>query len=58
MFSGICFLFHGINEDKGENTDHIIDTIKEEIDIEILPNDLDRLHLLETLKPGRKKDQQ
>ena len=40
-----CLLFHGIKEEKGENTDSIIiNTVKEEMDIEILPNDLDRSH--------------
>ena len=36
-----CLLFHGIKEEKGENTNSIIiNTVKEEMDIEILPNDL------------------
>ena len=40
-----CLLFHGIKEEKGEDTDSIIiNTVKEEMDIEILPNDLDRSH--------------
>ena len=40
-----CLLFHGIKEEKGEDTDCIIiNTVKEEMDIEMFPNDLDRSH--------------
>ena len=42
-------LFNGIKEEKDENTD----TMKEEIDIEIFSNDLDRLH--RTGKPKTQK---
>ena len=40
-----CLLFHGIKEEKDEDTDCIIiNTVKEHMDIEILPNDLDPSH--------------
>ena len=49
-----CLLFHGIKEEKGENTDNIIiNTVKEEMDIEIIANDLDRPH--RTGNPKTKK---
>ena len=40
-----CPLFNGIKEEKDEYTHRIIiNTLKKEMDIEILSNDLDRLH--------------
>ena len=40
-------LFHAIKEEKGEDTDSIkINIVKEEMDIEILPNDLDQSHCI------------
>ena len=37
-----CLLFHGIKEEKDEDTNSIIiNMAKEEIDLEILPNDWD-----------------
>ena len=37
-----CLLCHGVKEEKGEYTDSIIIyAVKEEIDIEILPNNLE-----------------
>ena len=40
-----CLLFHGIKEEKDEDTvSIIIIMVKEEMDIEILPNNLDRSH--------------
>ena len=37
-----CLLFHGIKEEKDEDTNSIIiNMAKQEIDLEILPNDLD-----------------
>ena len=40
---GNCPLFYGRKEEKGKDTDSIIiNMVKEEMDIEILPNDLDR----------------
>ena len=38
-----CLLFHVIKEEQGGDTDSIITkTIKEEMDIEVLANDIDR----------------
>ena len=38
-----CLLFHGKKEEKDDDTDSIIiNTVKEEMDIEIFPNYLDR----------------
>ena len=52
-----CLLFHGIKEEKGEDTDCIIiNTVKEEMDIEMFPNDLDRSHHIGNPKTKRKKD--
>ena len=49
-----CLLFHGIKEEKDEDTDSIIiNIVKEEMDIDILPNDLDRSH--RTGNPKAKK---
>ena len=46
-----------IKEEKDEDTDSIIiNTVKEEIDIEILPNDLDRPHRIGNPKTKKKKD--
>ena len=40
-----CLLFHGIKEEKDEDTDRIIiNTVEEEMGIEILPIDLHRSH--------------
>ena len=51
-----CLLFHGIKEEKDENTDSIIiNTVKEEMDIEILPNDLDRSHHIGNPKTKKKE---
>ena len=48
--------FHGIKEEKGESTDSIvINTVKEEMDIEILPNDLDRSHRIGNSKRKKKE---
>ena len=48
--------FYVIKEEKGEDTDSIIIiTVKEEIDIEILPNDLSRLHRIGNPKTKKKK---
>ena len=51
-----CLLFHGIKEEKDEDTDSIIvNTVKEEMDIEILPNGLDRSHRIGNPKTKKKK---
>ena len=51
-----CLLFHGIKEEKCEDTDSIIiNTVKEEVDIEILPNDLHRSHSIENPKTKKKE---
>ena len=51
-----CLLFHEIKEKKVEDTDSIIiNTIKEEMDTEILPNDLDRLHRIGNPKTKKKQ---
>ena len=51
-----CLLFHGIKEEKGEDTDSIIiNTVKEKMNIEILPNDLDRSHRSGNLKKKKKE---
>ena len=51
-----CLLFHGIKEEKDEDTDSIIICmVKEEMDIEIMPNDLDRSHHIGNLKPKKKE---
>ena len=53
-----CLLFHGIKEEKDEDTNSIIiNTVKEEIDIEILPNDLDRSHRTGNPKIKKKERQ-
>ena len=44
-------LFHRINKERGDSI--IINMVKEEMDIEILPNDLDRSH--RTRNPKSKK---
>ena len=50
-----CFLFHEIKEQKGEDTGSIIiKTVKEEMDTEILPNDLDRSHRIGIPKTKKK----
>ena len=51
-----CLLFHEIKEEKGEGTDSIIiNAVKEEIDIEILPNDLDRSHRIGNSKTKKRE---
>ena len=51
-----CLLFQGIKEEKDEDTDSIIiNTVKEEMDIEILPNDLDRSHRIGNPKTKKKE---
>ena len=53
-----CLLFHGIKEEKNEDTNSIIiNTVKEEIDIEILSNDLDRSHRTGNPKIKKKERQ-
>ena len=50
-----CLYFPGIKEEKDEDTDNIIiNTVKEEMDIEILPNYLDRLHRIRNPKTKTK----
>ena len=51
-----CLLFPGIKEEKSEDTDCIINnTVKEEMDIEMFPNDLDRSHRIRNPKTKKKK---
>ena len=50
-----CLLFHGIKEENGEDTNSIIINMVKEEDIEILPNDLDRLHRVENPKTKKKE---
>ena len=51
-----CFTFHGKKEEKSENNDTVtINRIKEEMDIEFFPNDLDRLHRLRNSKTKHKE---
>ena len=51
-----CLLFHGIKEGKDEDTDSIIiNTVKEEMDIETLLNDLDRSHCIGNPKTKKKE---
>ena len=51
-----CLLFHGIKEEKGEDTNSIIiKRVKEEMDLEILPNDLDRSYCIGNAKTEKKK---
>ena len=48
--------FYGIKEEKGEDTDSIvINTVKEEMDIEFLPNDLDWSHRIGNRKTKKKE---
>ena len=50
-----CLFFHEIKEEKGEDTDSItITTVKEEMDIEILPNYLGQLHHIGNPKTKKK----
>ena len=50
-----CLYFFGIKEEKDEDTNNIIiNTVKEEMDIEILPNYLDRLHRIRNPKTKTK----
>ena len=49
-------LFHGKKEEKGEDTNSIIiNTIKEEMDLETLPNDLDRSHRIGNPETNKKE---
>ena len=51
-----CLLFHGIKDEKDEDTDSIIiNTVKEEMDIDIFPNDLDWLHRIGHPKTRKKE---
>ena len=51
-----CLPFHGIKEEKDEDTNNIIiNTVKEEMDIEILPNGLDRSHHIGNSKTKKKE---
>ena len=51
-----CFLFHKIKEEKDEDTNSIIiNTVKEEMDIEILSNDLDWSHHIGNAKTKKKE---
>ena len=51
-----CFLFHGIKEEKDQDTNSIIiNTVKEEMDIEILPNDLDWSHRIGNSRTNKKE---
>ena len=51
-----CLLFHGIKEEKGEDTDTIIiNTVKEEMDIEILSNHLNWSHRIGNPKTKKKE---
>ena len=51
-----CFLFHGIKEEKDEDADSIIiNSVKEEMDIEILSSDLDRSHRIRNPKTKKKE---
>ena len=55
-FHRSSLLFHGIKEEKDEDTDSIIiNTVKEEMDIKILPNDLDRFHRIGNPKTKKKE---
>ena len=51
-----CLLFYGIKDEKDEDTDRIIiNTVKEEMDIDIFPNDLDWLHRIGNPKTKKKE---
>ena len=51
-----CLLFYGIKDEKDEDTDRIIiNTVKEEMDIDIFPNDLDWLHCIGNPKTRKKE---
>ena len=51
-----CLLFHGIKEEKGEDTGSIIiNTVNEKMNIEILPNDLDWLHCIGNSKTKKRE---
>ena len=51
-----CLLFHGIIEEKDEYNDiTIISKVKKEMDIEILPNNLDPFHCI--ANPKTKKNE-
>ena len=55
-FHRSSLLFHGIKEEKDEDTDSIIiNTVKEEMDIEILPKDLDQSHCIGNPKTKKEK---
>ena len=50
-----CLLFHGIKEEKGEDTGSIINIFKEEMDAQILPNDLDWSHCIGNPKTKKER---
>ena len=51
-----CFLFHGIKEEKDKDTNNIIiNTVKKEMDIEILPKDLDRSYQIGNSRTKKKE---
>ena len=51
-----CLPFHGINKEKGGDTDSIIiNMVTEEMDIEILINDLDQSHRIGDPKTKKKE---
>ena len=53
---GNCLLSHGMKEEKDGDADSIItNTVKQEMDTEILPNDLDWLHRIENPKTKKKE---
>ena len=51
-----CLFFFMVKKEKCEDTNNIIiNTIKEKMDIEILPNDLDQLHRIGNPKTNKKE---
>ena len=51
-----CLRFHEIKEQKGEDTARIIiNTVKEGMDLEILPNDLSQSRRIENQKTKKKE---
>ena len=51
-----CLFFSWYKKEKCEDTNNIIiNTIKEKMDIEILPNDLDQLHRIGNPKTNKKE---
>ena len=56
ILAKIVFFFHGIKEEKGEDNDSIIiNTLKEEMDIEISSNHLNRSHRIGNPKTKKKE---